>query len=1544
MQSFQISGTIGQGVLLNGGSTYGNYIYVYKPDGSYWTGSSTGRFDNSFPVTGTYTVIFMAVSSIDSGAYKLYTLLGGGAVSNGNLVSGQTYSGSLALNQIQSFQIAGTTGQGVLINSATSYSNYIYLYKPDGSYWTSASNGRFDNTFPVTGTYTVVFQAASTTSTGDYKLYYVRANDNVSDGALVSGSAHTGNLFLNGLASYKFSGTTGNSLSISATGAFSKYIFIYLPNGSYWASGTDSFSGTLPATGSYTAVIEATTAGSSGGSYSATLTTPQSVPAASTPSKVATEEYPCAGAQSTSPNSFAGNPINFDVGFKAQTAKDYNTDDLNFIRTYRSDSTWTNNTIGVLWRHNYARNLTVTASTASITDGTGATTNYTLTGGVWVPNDPSTTATFKTVGSTYVYTLPDNTVEKYDSNKRLTRIEYLGGGAFNLVYNGSGQLSTVTNENGRQLTLNYTSGRISSVVTPDGTFGYAYDTNGNLKTVTKPDTKTIQYHYENTTLINALTGITDENNVRFATFGYNSTTGKAIRSEHAGAVEDYDVAYNASGTSTTTNPLNKNTVYNYVNILGVRKIVQVDGQSSTNCVASNRYYNYNDKGWLIGKTDWENNMTRYQYDTRGNVTQIIQAANAPEQQIVNMTYDPTFNLPDVVTETGKTTDYNYDTYGRMTSVSVTDTATSEVRTITYTYWPNSTDPSGNVILGRLKQIDGPRTDVTDTTNFAYDATFNLTTITNALGQVTTIVTRDAAGRPTKIRDANNVDTVLTYDSNGWLKTSTRAFGTALAALTQYDYDFTGNLTKVTLPNGVFVSYSYDNAHRLTGVKDVQNNTITYTLDNAGNITKEDIKDSSAVLKYTHSQVFDELSRIIHSVGAATVPQTDTSAYDKNSNIKTYTDPKTNATGYAYDGLQRLVTTTDALTGVETNGYNTNNDLTSLKDQRNNTTTYTYNAFGDVTSETSPDRGLTSYVLDKAGNVTQKTDARSIVTNYTYDAINRLKTVVYPSQTALNATLTYDSATGCGAAPKGQLCSVTDGAGSIAYQYDVLGRMTQESDTRGSVVLTTQYGYDLAGTLTSLILPSTRTVGYTLNTNGFVNGVTAKVTGTTTTLASSGTYMPFGPMTGLTYGNGKVLTAAFDKDYNPTSRVVAGLYTNTYGVDANSNITQAGTTTYGYDALNRVNAENVGTATSYTYDLTDNRLTKVQGSTTTTTVPGTSNKISAVGAASYTYDNAGNITGDGTNTYTWNAAGQLETVKVSGTTVGTYTYDYLGRRAKKVAGATTTYYAYGPNGLLYGEYTSTGTLVKEYVYLNSQPLAQIATGSPEVLTYLHVDHLGTPRYATNTAGTSVWTWVNDAYGVSTPTGTVTVNLRMPGQYYDSESGNFYNWNRYYNPRIGRYISPDPIGQEGGLNLFSYVGQSPVMGVDPWGLSEISQTIPTDAIYPVYPVETAIGFFYGGPVVRAYNFSRQVEGPICSPSGPKPAKNFIEPTNPPQNPPQNIPPGYSIRIGPKSEQYPTGYWKLENGSGQPVNPSTLRPPSNVTKVEARAQTHVRFPKGD
>ncbi|MGH8307178.1 MAG: RHS repeat-associated core domain-containing protein [Gammaproteobacteria bacterium] len=100
-----------------------------------------------------------------------------------------------------------------------------------------------------------------------------------------------------------------------------------------------------------------------------------------------------------------------------------------------------------------------------------------------------------------------------------------------------------------------------------------------------------------------------------------------------------------------------------------------------------------------------------------------------------------------------------------------------------------------------------------------------------------------------------------------------------------------------------------------------------------------------------------------------------------------------------------------------------------------------------------------------------------------------------------------------------------------------------------------------------------------------------------------------------------------------------------------------------------------------------------------------------------------------------------------------------------------------------------------------------------------DQLGTPRDITNSSKTIVWQWSSDPFGNGTPTGSITYNLRMPGQYYDAETGHNYNYFRDYDPTIGRYIESDLIGLRGGINTYGYVGQDPLGGVDPFGLIKI-----------------------------------------------------------------------------------------------------------------------------
>ncbi len=129
-----------------------------------------------------------------------------------------------------------------------------------------------------------------------------------------------------------------------------------------------------------------------------------------------------------------------------------------------------------------------------------------------------------------------------------------------------------------------------------------------------------------------------------------------------------------------------------------------------------------------------------------------------------------------------------------------------------------------------------------------------------------------------------------------------------------------------------------------------------------------------------------------------------------------------------------------------------------------------------------------------------------------------------------------------------------------------------------------------------------------------------------------------------------------------------------------------------------------------------------------------------------------------------------------------------------------------------------------------------------VAYYHHDHLQTPLQATDKAGNIVWSATYNVFGqatITTPNATELVptiesNLRLPGQYEDTETGLHYNFNRYYDPQTGRYISQDPIGLAGGVNRFSYVNHNPLNNYDPSGLLAFGDPLPQGF------VDTVAGF--------------------------------------------------------------------------------------------------------
>jgi RHS repeat-associated protein len=141
--------------------------------------------------------------------------------------------------------------------------------------------------------------------------------------------------------------------------------------------------------------------------------------------------------------------------------------------------------------------------------------------------------------------------------------------------------------------------------------------------------------------------------------------------------------------------------------------------------------------------------------------------------------------------------------------------------------------------------------------------------------------------------------------------------------------------------------------------------------------------------------------------------------------------------------------------------------------------------------------------------------------------------------------------------------------------------------------------------------------------------------------------------------------------------------------------------------------------------------------------------------------------------------------------------------------------------LIGEYTQAGTAKKSYGWRpkgiwGTNPVFQQENGN---YYFYHNDHLGTPQSMTDMNGEIVWKATYEAFGkaVVDPDSTITNNLRFPGQYWDEETGNHYNWNRYYDPGTGRYVSVDPIGfNSGDDNLYKYVSNNALKYSDKNGL--------------------------------------------------------------------------------------------------------------------------------
>jgi len=588
------------------------------------------------------------------------------------------------------------------------------------------------------------------------------------------------------------------------------------------------------------------------------------------------------------------------------------------------------------------------------------------------------------------------------------------------------------------------------------------------------------------------------------------------------------------------------------------------------------------------------------------------------------------------------------------------------------------------------------------------------------------------------------------------------------------------------------------------------NPTKYEYDNRGRKTREIYPDNTPL---------DDTDNPVTTYGYA-APTGCSCSGSQGSEPSRITDPEGNLTERGYDKLGRLRMVTqyiaDDANGIpkyETYyGYDAAGNLTTITDGNGHTTTFAYDALNRLVQQIQPPRtsqGETSgrteiYAWNPDGTLDYKIDRMGRTLQYNFDRINRIYRIDYPDGTT--KTITYDKLN--------RIMDAVNSAVTLHYEYNELGRI--KLYRQGTKEFT--FTYDMAGNRKTLTDPQTRTLTYTYDPENRISTITDPVAGTITQ-----TYDALGRPATRTFPNAMITDYGYDvrnRLQTLTHKANGGsiLSDRTYTYDNANNVTDiAGTQTkhYDYDDLYRLtNATQEGE--SFTYDPVGNRLTYNAGTPWTFNE---NNQLKTAEGINYSYDDNGNriSKSDGT-TYLYDYENRLTEVKVNGATIATYQYDPLNRRISKTVSGAVTEFLYLPEGL-YAEYDGTGTETKRYLYnpqttFMTDPLAMIQNGNAY---YYHNDHLGTPQLMTDSTQTVVWQADYTAFGKATiTTGTITNNLRYPGQYYDAETGLHYNWNRYYDPEVGRYLSVDPVGLRGGMNLYRYVSNNPVISIDPLGL--------------------------------------------------------------------------------------------------------------------------------